>query len=93
MCCNYLAKLSKFSRVTHELHTFENHPAYAGITDESGEPHLHFWHHPRLRGNYCHKDMQKKNPEGSPPLTRKLLNLVYDLLCRPRITPAYAGTT
>ena len=93
MCCNYLAKLSKFSRVTHELLTFENHPAYAGITCKGFVDLSRTRDHPRLRGNYILSAYAFPSSVGSPPLTRELrTTITTDKHCR-RITPAYAGTT
>ena len=93
MCCNYLAKLSKFSRVTHELLTFENHPAYAGITCKGFVDLSRTRDHPRLRGNYLLIQEKLLKQLGSPPLTRELHPFCLCFSVFGGITPAYAGTT
>ena len=68
-------------------------PAYAGTTFRVNIFIARIWDHPRLRGNYGLRFKLCANKQGSPPLTRELLNRQLSVWSVCRITPAYAGTT
>jgi len=68
-------------------------PAYAGSTGRQGLPRRPPQDHPRVRGEHGVRERERGGPCGSPPRTRGAPGLRCRHLRRPRITPAYAGST
>ena len=68
-------------------------PAYAGSTLTIVHAPDVTWDHPRLRGVDLPKSAIARSSNGSSPLTRGRLRSSSDIGARPRIIPAYAGST
>ena len=68
-------------------------PAYAGTTRWYCVPRCSQRDHPRLRGDHILLPFKQHRNVGSPPLTRGPHLAWANANVKPRITPAYAGTT
>ena len=68
-------------------------PAYAGSTRRSRSPRARPADHPRIRGEHCAIPVPPLAKFGSSPHTRGARPLRRNLPHRPRIIPAYAGST
>ena len=73
--------------------SFRITPAHAGTTKIVVKKCRNVKDHPRSRGDYTNEVNCTTYPEGSPPLTRGLLNQISQVRQLWRITPAHAGTT
>ena len=68
-------------------------PAYAGSTCTSTRPSRASTDHPRIRGEHIQKQSADSTGKGSSPHTRGAPGMGSWLRRRPRIIPAYAGST
>ena len=68
-------------------------PAYAGSTSKFRGVSFTWWDHPRIRGEHLARDIQVADKTGSSPHTRGARRHLHGVGDRPRIIPAYAGST
>ena len=68
-------------------------PAYAGSTRARSARSVHWWDHPRIRGEHYPDWQQNYSKLGSSPHTRGAPTPPQSRSRHPRIIPAYAGST
>ena len=68
-------------------------PAYAGNTCHFKTAIAEAWVHPRIRGEYRQSITPAHSSSGSPPHTRGIHYIRWQITRSQRFTPAYAGNT
>ena len=68
-------------------------PAYAGSTYQYRPSVVRKWDHPRIRGEHASSMVSAPQIQGSSPHTRGARDRLEIVTDRPRIIPAYAGST